>query len=161
MVTFKPGLVIIAFIGWASSAQAISDYSLNTLNSQSDVITNFPVSSRSAALGLSDLSLCDGTEAMYLNPSCLSSDWMADIQANYVNLINNTRYHVLGFHLPLSEAVAFGLGWSQLISSGFETRDISGQYLGQFDHTANALTIGMGWKQSPFFRLGVNLKYFF
>jgi tetratricopeptide (TPR) repeat protein len=160
MFKYLAYLVFLFLIGSSCDA-AIWGNDLNNLNSQADVVSNFPVSSRSAALGTADLSLCDGTEALYLNPACLSANWMADIQANYVNLINNTHYHLLGFHLPLGERLAFGLGWAQLLSSGYQARDASGQYLGQFDHMANALTLGAGWKITPFFRWGANLKYFF
>jgi tetratricopeptide (TPR) repeat protein len=127
---------------------------------QGDVVSNYPVSSRSAALESSDISVCQGIEALYLNPACLSSNWLADIQTTYVNLVNNTHYHMLGIHLPWNEHLGIGLGWGQLISSGFEGRTSNDDYNGTFTHWANALVLGAGWKINPLLRLGGSLKYF-
>ncbi len=134
--------------------------SLNdTVNTQGDSLNNFPVSSRAAILGTADLLSANGTEALYLNPAGLSAGWRADIQATYVNLAENTRFHFLGFHFPFNERLALGLGWGQLASVGFEARDANDQYLGRFDHLSNNVVLGLGFKPSPLLRLGANIKY--
>ncbi len=131
----------------------------DTVNTQGDRLTNFPVSSRSAVLGTADLTDSNGTEALYLNPAGLSAGWQADVQATYVNLAENTRYHFLGFHFPINERLALGWGWGQLASMGFEARDDSDNYLGRFNHLSNNVALGMGLKLSPFLRIGATLKY--
>jgi hypothetical protein len=135
--------------------------SLQDLTNQGDNICSIPISSRAAVLGWSDTSTAPGTEGLYTNPAGLDSGWSADIQTSYVNLLEQTYYHFLGFRIPLYSNLSFGAGWGRLQSNNFEARDNNDQYLGLFSHQANAVNIGLGMRIDPALRVGASLHYYF
>ncbi len=142
---------------------------------QAGAFLRYGVGGRALGMGRAYVAATADANSVVLNPADMPQVGRMELASMYTNLFFDSRYAYTGFVIPrpvesvrnplmryfIGPNAAVGFGWIGLGMEGFEQRNATGEWLGRFGYSDDA--VYMAWAREEtgswgLFRYGLNVK---